>query len=41
MKYEVYYPDGDFKCIVDTYEEAKKESKGFCTEDIREIEECK
>ena len=35
----VYYPDGDFKCVCDTYEEAKKESKGYSRPDIREIDE--
>lgn len=37
MKYNVYYPDGDYKCTVDTYEKAKTESIGFSKEDIREI----
>ena len=37
VRYEVYYPDGDLKCVVDSYEEAKKESKRFSSIDIREL----
>ena len=41
MKFDVYYPDGDFKCQVDTYEEAEIESRNFVSKDIRVVPETK
>jgi len=29
VKYDVYYPDGDFKCRVNTYNDAEMASIGF------------